>query len=211
MSAIQSQQSTARARTQARKKANDDAAYLGPSNVAAVGSKRQATDRAEGEQGRMKRKRVDLPHVLAASGSSKKDIQDGEPPKSLVRVVSACRTTLIVAGRVPAATIARALSLSDTVRHCPTRVSIPARSRRPPQSRIARRQPVPNTPAVTTTHEQTPPRTKGQPRIAPTEFQAVGRGESESSAHSARHCGGPLRACLDCRTAFSRDSRNQWS
>lgn len=44
-----------RSRPQARKKPNDDAAYLGPPSTA---TKRQANDRAEGEP-RVKRKRIE--------------------------------------------------------------------------------------------------------------------------------------------------------
>jgi len=125
--------------------------------------------------------------------------------------VSVLRATLIAAGRVPAPAVARALSLFDTVRHRPARVPIPTWSRGSPKPWIARGQPVPNSPAVTATNEQTPPRTKRQSRIASAELAAAGRGESESSTYSARHCRGPLCACFNCRTTFSRDRRNQRS
>lgn len=71
------QASTSRARTQARKKTNDDAAYFGPSGSAASGSKRQAVDKAEGEP-RTKRKRVE-----AMQSNIRKDILDSDIRKSL--------------------------------------------------------------------------------------------------------------------------------
>jgi hypothetical protein len=77
------QPSTSRARTQSRKKLNDDAAYFAPSGSAA--SKRQAVDKADGEP-RTKRKRVDG-NVAA---HAKKDGLELENRKSLV---SACDLT----------------------------------------------------------------------------------------------------------------------
>ena len=74
------QTSTSRARTQARKKTNDDAAYFGPSGSAASGSKRQAVDKAEGEP-RTKRKRVDA--MQSNIAGSRKDALDSDTRKSL--------------------------------------------------------------------------------------------------------------------------------
>ncbi|KAJ7102519.1 hypothetical protein B0H15DRAFT_898835 [Mycena belliarum] len=61
MSAAQVSATGSRSRPQARKKANDDAAYFGPPSSAA-GAKRHAAEKADGEP-RTKRKRVDA--VLA--------------------------------------------------------------------------------------------------------------------------------------------------
>ena len=83
MSASAPQPSTSRARTQTRKKLNDDAAYFGPSGSGA--SKRQAVDKAEGEP-RTKRKRIDTAHGNA-SANNKKD-HETESRKSLVSVCS---------------------------------------------------------------------------------------------------------------------------
>lgn len=77
MSTSVPQPSTSRARTQSRKKLNDDAAYFGPSGSAA--SKRQAIEKAEGEP-RTKRKRIDTSH----GNFSKKDSFEMEPRESLV-------------------------------------------------------------------------------------------------------------------------------
>ncbi|EKM83678.1 hypothetical protein AGABI1DRAFT_110318 [Agaricus bisporus var. burnettii JB137-S8] len=62
--------SGSRSRHQTRKKPNDDAAYMAPPSATA-GTKRQATDKADGEP-RVKRKRVD-PITATASGTGKKD------------------------------------------------------------------------------------------------------------------------------------------
>jgi hypothetical protein len=62
--------SGSRSRHQTRKKHNDDAAYMAPPSATA-GTKRQATDKADGEP-RVKRKRVD-PIAATASGTGKKD------------------------------------------------------------------------------------------------------------------------------------------
>jgi len=80
MSASAPQSSSSRARTQARKKINDDAAYLGPSaSTASAGTKRLAGDKADGEP-RTKRKRVDTGH---SANSFKKDFE-AESRRSLV-------------------------------------------------------------------------------------------------------------------------------
>ncbi|KAF9454924.1 hypothetical protein P691DRAFT_770026 [Macrolepiota fuliginosa MF-IS2] len=67
--------SGSRSRPQARKKLNDDAAYTAPPSA---GTKRQATDKADGEP-RVKRKRVD-PMTVTASSNGKKDAE--EPQRS---------------------------------------------------------------------------------------------------------------------------------
>ena len=77
MSTSAPQPSASRARTQSRKKLNDDAAYFGPTSSAA--SKRQAVDKAEGEP-RTKRKRIDTGHGIF----SKKDGFEMEARQSLV-------------------------------------------------------------------------------------------------------------------------------
>jgi len=78
-------QSSSRSRTQARKKANDDAPYFGPpsSNAGPSSLKRQAADKVDGEP-RMKRKRTEPANSTMANG--KKDPVESEPRKSLVRV-----------------------------------------------------------------------------------------------------------------------------
>ncbi len=77
MSASAPQTSSSRARTQGRKKINDDAAYLGPSaSTASTGTKRLAADKADGEP-RTKRKRVET------ANSFKKDFE-AESRRSLV-------------------------------------------------------------------------------------------------------------------------------
>ena len=55
---------SSRPRPQARKKPNDDAAYL--SSVSGVGTKRQAIDKVEGEP-RVKRKKVEPGNINAAA------------------------------------------------------------------------------------------------------------------------------------------------
>ncbi|KAG6333968.1 hypothetical protein ID866_5119 [Astraeus odoratus] len=70
--------SGSRSRPQARKKPNDDAAYMGPPSTAA---KRQAADRAEGEP-RVKRKRVE-PSSAAARKTDKAGA-DADEEKSSV-------------------------------------------------------------------------------------------------------------------------------
>lgn len=62
-----------RSRTQARKKLNDDAAYMAPPSASA-GTKRQAADKADGEP-RVKRKRVE-PVTATASSNGKKDAEE---------------------------------------------------------------------------------------------------------------------------------------
>ncbi|KAF6766418.1 hypothetical protein DFP72DRAFT_1039057 [Ephemerocybe angulata] len=71
-----------RARPQARKKANDDASYFGPSTSAATttGTKRQAADKLDGEH-RVKRKRVD---AVVTQQAAKKDTAETEIRLSLV-------------------------------------------------------------------------------------------------------------------------------
>ncbi|KAJ7480069.1 hypothetical protein B0H11DRAFT_2026398 [Mycena galericulata] len=64
MSAPQISTAGSRSRPQARKKANDDAAYFGPQTTA--GAKRHAADKVEGEP-RVKRKRVDPALAVAAN------------------------------------------------------------------------------------------------------------------------------------------------
>ncbi|EAU92932.1 hypothetical protein CC1G_03719 [Coprinopsis cinerea okayama7 len=75
------QASASRARTQARKKVNDDASYFGPStSTGGAGAKRQAVDKLDGEP-RTKRKRAEPAAQLAA----KKDaVVEVEPKLSLV-------------------------------------------------------------------------------------------------------------------------------
>ncbi|TFK40938.1 hypothetical protein BDQ12DRAFT_678625 [Crucibulum laeve] len=82
MSAIQPTASGSRSRPQARKKANDDGAYLGslPASTGISSVKRQATDKAEGEP-RTKRKRVDA--AGTATTATKKDVPE-EQKLSLV-------------------------------------------------------------------------------------------------------------------------------
>lgn len=78
--------SGSRSRPQARKKVNDDAAYFGPPSGSGVtGTKRQATDKADGDLNRAKRKRVETTHSTMTNG--KKDAPD--PDKQPVR--SYCR------------------------------------------------------------------------------------------------------------------------
>lgn len=99
--------STARARPQARRKANiqgDDAAYHGVLPSSSVGTKRAAPEKVDGEP-RVKRKRLE-PAVASASASigaaaaARKPVErahDGER-KSLVSLVSA-RRVVVYAGR----------------------------------------------------------------------------------------------------------------
>lgn len=83
MSASAPQTSSSRARTQTRKKINDDAAYLGPSASSALGgTKRLAADKVDGEP-RTKRKRVD-PVQGHTANSLKKDNLEMESRNSLV-------------------------------------------------------------------------------------------------------------------------------
>lgn len=58
-----------RSRPQARKRANDDAAYFGPAS--GVGTKRQAIDKVEGEP-RVKRKKVEPANLNGGGGVGKK-------------------------------------------------------------------------------------------------------------------------------------------
>jgi len=90
MSASIPQPSSSRARTQTRKKLNDDAAYFGPSGSGA--SKRQAVDKAEGEP-RTKRKRIDTAHGNA-SLNNKRD-HEIEARKSLVGVCSVIQSSRV--------------------------------------------------------------------------------------------------------------------
>lgn len=80
-SAAASGASGSRSRPQARKKLNDDAAYMAPPSA---GSKRQAPDKPDGEP-RVKRKRVE-PVTATASSNGKKDAE--EPQRS--SMVSTC-------------------------------------------------------------------------------------------------------------------------
>ncbi|TFK30657.1 hypothetical protein FA15DRAFT_662676 [Coprinopsis marcescibilis] len=82
MSASIVQPSASRARTQSRKKANDDASYFGPSTSlsATTATKRQAADKLDGEP-RVKRKRAEPAPVQPAA---KKDGPELEPRLSLV-------------------------------------------------------------------------------------------------------------------------------
>ena len=77
--------SSSRSRTQARKRINDDAAYLGPpaSIAGPSGTKRHAAEKAEGEP-RVKRKRVEASYIVPSNG--KKDGLENEPRKSLVSI-----------------------------------------------------------------------------------------------------------------------------
>jgi hypothetical protein len=72
-----------RSRPQARKKVNDDAAYFGPPT--AVGVKRHATDKAEGEP-RVKRKKVDATTGAAGRKAADKNtiLEGGDLNVSLV-------------------------------------------------------------------------------------------------------------------------------
>ncbi|KAJ7924431.1 hypothetical protein B0H13DRAFT_2315567 [Mycena leptocephala] len=70
-----------RSRPQARKKANDDAAYFGPPVTGAV--KRHAADKVDGEP-RVKRKRVDA--TLAVAANNRRDL-DSETRVSLVEFI----------------------------------------------------------------------------------------------------------------------------
>lgn len=92
-----------RSRPQARKKASDDAAYLG--SVSGVGAKRQAIDKAEGEP-RVKRKKVEQGNINAAAtataagggvGVGKKAADKAgltEAENLNMSLVSLCQTTL---------------------------------------------------------------------------------------------------------------------
>ena len=62
-----------RSRPHARKKTNDDAAYMAPPS-ASTGTKRQAAEKADGEP-RVKRKRVE-PVTATASSNGKKDAEE---------------------------------------------------------------------------------------------------------------------------------------
>ncbi|KAJ7674444.1 hypothetical protein B0H17DRAFT_1016706 [Mycena rosella] len=81
MSAPQISTTGSRSRPQARKKANDDAAYFGPP-LTGAGAKRHAADKVEGEP-RVKRKRVDA--TLAAAGNRRDT--DTESRVSLVEFI----------------------------------------------------------------------------------------------------------------------------
>ncbi|KAJ6626968.1 hypothetical protein B0H10DRAFT_1997472 [Mycena sp. CBHHK59/15] len=78
MSAPHATAAGSRTRPQARKKANDDAAYFGPP-TATAGAKRHAADKIDGEP-RVKRKRVD-----AAGASTRRD--DADARVSLVEFI----------------------------------------------------------------------------------------------------------------------------
>lgn len=75
--AIQPSITGSRSRPQARKKPNDDASYFGPAPGGAVGTKRHAADKVEGEP-RGKRKRIE-PTV-------RREAVEQEPRASLVCV-----------------------------------------------------------------------------------------------------------------------------
>ena len=92
-----------RSRPQARKKASDDAAYLG--SLSGVGAKRQALDKVEGEP-RVKRKKVEQGNINAAAaataggggvGVGKKAADKAgltEAENLNMSLVSLCQTTL---------------------------------------------------------------------------------------------------------------------
>jgi len=84
--------SSSRSRTQARKRINDDAAYLGPpaSIPGPSGTKRHAAEKADGEP-RVKRKRVETSYIVPPNG--KKDGLENEPRKSLVSTALSLNTT----------------------------------------------------------------------------------------------------------------------
>ncbi|KAF4623232.1 hypothetical protein D9613_001999 [Agrocybe pediades] len=86
-------QSNSRSRTQARKKASDDAPYFGPpsANAGPSSLKRQAADKAEGEP-RVKRKRTEITNASMVAG--KKDVVESEPRKSLVEFQKLPTSTL---------------------------------------------------------------------------------------------------------------------
>jgi hypothetical protein len=96
MSAIQPQ-SASRARTQTKKKANDDASYFGPStSTSGVGQKRQAIEKPDGEP-RNKRKRAEP----VAQTAAKNVAVEVETRLSLVRyAVNAGVSQLLCSNRL---------------------------------------------------------------------------------------------------------------
>lgn len=76
---------SSRSRPQARKKANDDASYFGPSMAptSSTGSKRQAAEKLEGEP-RVKRKRVEATTTTQAASTAKRDTVETEVRVSMV-------------------------------------------------------------------------------------------------------------------------------
>ncbi|KAJ6497991.1 hypothetical protein C8R47DRAFT_1112484 [Mycena vitilis] len=82
MSASQALATGSRSRPQARKKANDDAAYFGPP-LTGAGAKRHAVDKADGEP-RVKRKRVDP--TLSVTAHARRDL-DSDSRVSLVEFI----------------------------------------------------------------------------------------------------------------------------
>lgn len=129
MSASVTQVATgSRSRTQARKKVNDDAAYFGPPTGAGASSnKRQATDKADGDLSRAKRKRVEASHAVVPNG--KKDAPEPESRKSLVSTRRCDGTvplqlTRPLPGGVPQNVDDHASTLYGPIRYCSFCISL---------------------------------------------------------------------------------------
>ncbi|THH12828.1 hypothetical protein EW146_g7322 [Bondarzewia mesenterica] len=97
------QPSNSRSRNQARRRQNDDAAYMGPSSA---GGKRQAGDKAEGEP-RVKRKRVDAAATghIGASAQGRRGSEDER------------RASIIDFGTLPKEALHRYLNQYDLIPH----------------------------------------------------------------------------------------------
>lgn len=156
------QSAPSRARTQARKKVNDDAAYFGPSSSSgAAGTKRQAADRADGEP-RVKRKRVDAAHVVPNSNNVKKDAGEGEPRKCLVRSHTPdplCnpRLTHLLSARVPEVAHTRPPQIPRLVRHRSSSSSVPPHCRGSPSAIFPFRPSISGSPTQSSSEHPTEP------------------------------------------------------
>jgi len=73
-----------RVRSQGRKKALDDAAYFGPP-TSTIGNKRQATEKADGDTSRVKRKKTDVVNMQNGFNNVYSKRDEVEPKAFLVR------------------------------------------------------------------------------------------------------------------------------
>jgi len=73
-----------RVRPQGRKKALDDAAYFGPP-TSTIGNKRQATEKADGDTSRVKRKKTDVANMQNGFNNVYSKRDEVEPKAFLVR------------------------------------------------------------------------------------------------------------------------------
>lgn len=203
--------SGSRSRHQTRKKPNDDAAYMAPPSATA-GTKRQATDKADGEP-RVKRKRVD-PITATASGTGKKD---GEEQRRSSMVSHSPRIpgpepTLGTPGRIFQNASLIPPFLHDPIRYCSRCVAVTPHRGRPTTAH----QPFPSpstlatSPQSTRTHharQQTTSRIKGTKQTPELSF-ARGRKQKPHS-YFGRCRRGPNRLGLHRRKTFQGDASYQ--